>query len=89
MNDYALQDHGDLQGTLGAMTPRLVALPILPVRDMAEALEFWSRLPHLTVEQYEGDGYAFVRHLDAEVIHLDHRPLHAGRVHQVAVGADC
>ncbi|WP_433786914.1 bleomycin resistance protein [Actinomycetospora sp. CA-101289] len=56
------------------MTQRLVAIPILPVRDMPEALEFWSRLPHLTVEQYEGGGYAFVRHLDAEVIHLDHRP---------------
>ena len=56
------------------MTRRLVAIPILPVRDMAEALAFWSRLPHLTVEQYEGGGYAFVRHLGAEVIHLDHRP---------------
>lgn len=41
---------------------------------MDEALEFWSRLPHLTVEQYEGGGDAFVRHLGAEVIHLDHRP---------------
>ena len=56
------------------MTDHLVAIPILPVRDMAEALKFWSRLPHLTVEEYEGGGYAFVCHLGAEVIHLDHRP---------------
>lgn len=56
------------------MTRHLIAVPILPVRDMTEALEFWSRLPELTVEQYEGGGYAFVRHRGAEVIHLDHCP---------------
>ena len=56
------------------MTGHLVAVPILPVRDMAEAVEFWSRLPHVEVEEYDGGSYAFVRHLDAEVIHLDHRP---------------
>lgn len=66
-----------LAGTSGedaGMSEHLVAVPILPVRDMAEAVEFWSRLPHLEVEEYGGGGYAFVRHLDAEVIHLDHRP---------------
>lgn len=56
------------------MTDPLVAVPILPVRDMTEAVEFWSRLPELTVEQHEGGGYAFVRHLGVEVIHLDHHP---------------
>lgn len=46
------------------------AIPILPVHDMETAVAFWSRLPSLTVDQYEGSGYAFVLHGGAEVAHL-------------------
>ncbi|GLZ44715.1 hypothetical protein Acsp06_09000 [Actinomycetospora sp. NBRC 106375] len=56
------------------MADHVVAVPILPARDMAEVVEFWSRVPHLTVDEYAGGGYAFVRHQGAEVIHLGHFP---------------
>ncbi|MHC1559883.1 VOC family protein [Actinomycetospora sp. C-140] len=52
------------------MGHHLVAIPILPVREMADAVAFWSRVPHLTVDEYAGGGYAFVRHDGAEVVHL-------------------
>lgn len=62
------------------MHQHLVAIPILPVGDMAEAVAFWSRLPHLTVDTYD-EGYAFVKHLGVEVIHL-------GRVNEMDVDAN-
>lgn len=45
-------------------------LPILPVRDLDAAADWWSRLPDLTVDRYGGGGYAFVRFDGAEVAHL-------------------
>ena len=56
------------------MLDHVAAVPILPARDIAEAVAFWSRVPHLTVEEYRAGGYAFVRHRGAEVIHLCHVP---------------
>lgn len=46
--------------------------PIFPVRDMAEAREFWTRAGG-TVELYD-TGYGFVLVNGAEVAHLDLRP---------------
>ena len=46
------------------------AIPILPVHDIGKAVTFWSRLPSLTVDEYEDGGYAFVLHGEAEVAHL-------------------
>jgi catechol 2,3-dioxygenase-like lactoylglutathione lyase family enzyme len=49
-----------------------MAIPILPVRDLDEALAFWSR-SGLTVERYD-DGYAFVLADGAELVHLALHP---------------
>ncbi|HET9168338.1 MAG TPA: VOC family protein, partial [Actinospica sp.] len=51
--------------------------PILPVRDLAAALDFYRRLG-FTVRAYHGGGYAFALRDDVE-IHLgeaahDHHP---------------
>jgi catechol 2,3-dioxygenase-like lactoylglutathione lyase family enzyme len=51
----------------------LGAIPILPVRDMAEAVAFWSRIPQLAVEPYDA-GYAFVLHAGHELVHLGGAP---------------
>lgn len=49
------------------------AVPIFPVRDLGEAAAFWSRVPRLTVDVFD-NGYAFVRHLGAELLHLGEYP---------------
>lgn len=46
------------------------AISILPVRDMAEAVAFWSAVPRVTVEEYAGGGYAFVRYDGGDLVHL-------------------
>ena len=56
------------------MTEQIASVAILPVRDMDEAVAFWSSVPYLTVEEYPGGGYAFVRYGDADVVHLGHFP---------------
>ena len=45
-----------------------MAIPILPVRDLAEASDLWTRAG-LTVEPYDA-GYAFVLDDGCEVVHL-------------------
>jgi catechol 2,3-dioxygenase-like lactoylglutathione lyase family enzyme len=49
-----------------------VAIPILPVRALEEAAEFWSR-SGLTVERYD-EGYAFVLADGEEIVHLALHP---------------
>jgi len=46
--------------------------PVLPVPDMAEAVEFYRRLG-FEVEQYD-EGYAWVRTCGWEFFHLAHAP---------------
>ena len=45
-----------------------MAIPILPVRDLAEAADLWTRAG-LTVEPYD-EGYAFVLADGCEIVHL-------------------
>ena len=49
-----------------------MAIPILPVRDLREAAEFWSRAG-LVVQEYD-QGYALVLAGDEELVHLDVHP---------------
>ena len=49
-----------------------MAIPILPVRELAEAATFWSRAG-LSVEPYD-EGYAFVLADGDELVHLDVHP---------------
>ena len=49
-----------------------MAIPIFPVRELAEASAFWSRAG-LAVERYD-DGYAFVLADGDEIVHLDLQP---------------
>jgi catechol 2,3-dioxygenase-like lactoylglutathione lyase family enzyme len=49
-----------------------MAIPILPVRDLHEAAEFWGRAG-LVVQEYDR-GYAFVLAGDEELVHLDVHP---------------
>jgi len=49
-----------------------VAIPILPVRDLAEAGALWARAG-LTVEPYD-QGYAFVLADGCEIVHLALHP---------------
>lgn len=55
---------------MDAMSEHLHAIPILPVHDLGEAVAFWSLLPTLSVQEYEGGGYAFVLRGEDEVLHL-------------------
>ena len=55
-----------LAGTFGGVRSGS-ATPILPVRDMAESVAFWTAAG-LSVERYD-DGYAFVVR-DGELLHL-------------------
>ena len=50
----------------------LVAKIVFPVADMDEAVAFYEALG-FEVERYD-DGYAWVRHLGAEVLHLARAP---------------
>jgi len=49
-----------------------VAIPILPVRVLDEAMAFWSR-SGLTVQRYD-EGYAFVLAEGEEIVHLAVHP---------------
>ncbi len=49
-----------------------MAIPILPVRELGEAMAFWSRAG-LAVERYD-DGYAFVLDDGCEMVHLALHP---------------
>lgn len=55
------------------MRPHLRLIPILPVRDLAEARAFWSATGLVTTEEYDA-GYAFVRYQGAEIAHLALHP---------------
>jgi len=49
-----------------------MAIPILPVRELAEARGLWTSAG-LTVEDYS-DGYAFVLSDGREIVHLEVQP---------------
>jgi catechol 2,3-dioxygenase-like lactoylglutathione lyase family enzyme len=57
-------------GWLRQQTHAIDSTPILPVRDMAEAIAFYERAG-FHVEEYEGGGYAFVHRDDESAFDLD------------------
>jgi uncharacterized glyoxalase superfamily protein PhnB len=79
----ALQCHDDIQvcpdciGWLRSKAGVLDVTPILPVRDMAEAIVFYQAAGFTTREYEPNGGYTFVHHNDDSVFDLDlvERPL--------------
>lgn len=72
----ALQCHDEVKicrdciGWLRTRAGVVDATPILPVTDMASAIEFYERAG-FQVREHEGGGYAFVHHEDESVFDLD------------------
>ena len=58
-------------GWLREQTGVIDSTPILPARDMAEAVAFYEAAS-FDVQVYEGGGYAFVRHDEQSVFDLGH-----------------
>lgn len=57
------------------MPPRAIALviPVLPVRDLTRAIDFYQRLGFTAKRYREGDAYAFI-HRDGHELHLRTTP---------------